>query len=496
MKRDRLGRFLSPGAARQRGGLGGGASGGGRARGRPARSCGLSADGTAVAAAEDGAEEAGPGRALAMGHCRLCHGKFSSRSLRSISGRGSGESVGRTPPGERIFIRDFQRLLGVPVLQDPALSPFVCKNCHAQFYQCHSLLSSFLQRVNASPTRRQKACAKAGTQPQTAAEEGTCPGDLVTWSPQCLQALVGWVHGHAADCGALPNLQRTLSSEYCGVIQAVWACSQGHDYVMDTDSGCGALVLDSTLAVKWEWDKETAPHLTPSWGPHPAGAALQHCQGRGTKAEAETEALPSMDVAQPPSDGSPVGPGQSPLPQPSPPPSGAPGQLSEKQVLSSTSDDRVKDEFSDLSEGDFLSDDERDKKQNAPSSDESFEPYPEKKVSSRKSEEAKHSEEPKTRKKPGPKPGWKKKFRCEREELPTIYKCPYQGCTAVYRGADGMKKHIKEHHEEVRERPCPHPGCNKVFMIDRYLQRHVKLIHTGVKSAGSSAGREPPSSTT
>lgn len=99
---------------------------------------------------------------------------------------------------------------------------------------------------------------------------------------------------------------------------------------------------------------------------------------------------------------------------------------------------------------------------------------------------------------------------CFREELPTIYKCPHQGCTAVYRGADGMKvrqtdgqgkaspahsgfpfrlvcvtslsreqKHIKEHHEEVRERPCPHPGCNKVFMIDRYLQRHVKLIHTG-----------------
>ncbi|KAL0150538.1 hypothetical protein M9458_054131, partial [Cirrhinus mrigala] len=68
------------------------------------------------------------------------------------------------------------------------------------------------------------------------------------------------------------------------------------------------------------------------------------------------------------------------------------------------------------------------------------------------------------------------------EELPTIYKCPHQGCTAVYRGADGMKKHIKEHHEEVRERPCPHPGCNKVFMIDRYLQRHVKLIHTEVRN--------------
>ncbi|XP_041445474.1 uncharacterized protein LOC108714052 isoform X4 [Xenopus laevis] len=60
----------------------------------------------------------------------------------------------------------------------------------------------------------------------------------------------------------------------------------------------------------------------------------------------------------------------------------------------------------------------------------------------------------------------------------TAYKFPYQGCTAVYRGSDDMKKHIKEHHEEVRERPCPHPGCNKVFMIDQYLQRHVKLIHT------------------
>uniref|UniRef100_A0A8C0TIY7 Zinc finger protein 276 n=1 Tax=Canis lupus familiaris TaxID=9615 RepID=A0A8C0TIY7_CANLF len=105
-------------------------------------------------------------------------------------------------------------------------------------------------------------------------------------------------------------------------------------------------------------------------------------------------------------------------------------------------------------------------------------------VSGKKSEskEAKKSEEPKIRKKPGPKPGWKNKLRCEREELPTIYKCPYQGCTAVYRGADGMKKHIKEHHEEVRERPCPHPGCNKVFMIDRYLQRHVKLIHTEVRN--------------
>ncbi|KAM6223838.1 zinc finger protein 276 [Rhynchocyon petersi] len=478
MKRDRLGRFLSPGAARQRGGPGGGPCGGGRTRGRPARSGGPSGDGTV--AADDGAEEAGSGRMLAMGHCRLCHGKFSSRSLHSISNKGPGESIGRASSGERIFIRDFQRLLGVPILQDPALSPFVCKNCHAQFYQCHSLLSSFLQRVNTSPTHRRKPCAKTGIQPRTASEKGMCPVDQVTWSPRCLQALVGWVHEHAASCAALPSLQRTLSSEYCGIIQAVWDCGQGHDYIMDTDSGCGAFMLDSTLAVKWEWDKETAPRLIPN----PAEAASLHSQGRETITEAEREVLPSTDTAQPPPDGTPVGPGQSPPHQPSPPLSGAPGQLKEKQVPSSASDDRVKDEFSDLSEGDFLSDDEHDKKQNTPSSDESFEPYPEKKASSRKSEstEANRPEEPKTRKKPGPKPGWKKKLRCEREELPTIYKCPYQGCTAVYRGADGMKKHIKEHHEEVRERPCPHPGCNKVFMIDRYLQRHVKLIHTEVRN--------------
>ncbi|XP_032709629.1 zinc finger protein 276 isoform X1 [Lontra canadensis] len=499
MKRDRLGRFLSPGAAGPRGGSGGGSgSGSGRTRGRPSRS-GPSVDEAAALVAarlgwglarargdpgEDGAEEAGTGRALAMGHCRLCHGKFSSRSLRSISGRAPGESSDRPPPGERVFIRDFQHLLGVAVHQDPALSQFVCKNCHAQFYQCHGLLKSFLQRVNVSPTGHRKTCTKVGAKPPPGAEEGACLVDLITSSPQGLRDLVAWVHGHAASCGALPNLQRTLSSEYCGVIQAVWGCDQGHDYTMDADSSCGALLLDSALAVKWTWDKEMAPWLTQHRGSNPTGAAPQSSQGRATTAPAETETLPNTDMAQPSSDVNPVGPGLGPPPQPSFPSSGAPGRLGEKQVPSSTSDDRVKDEFSDLSEGDIVSEDENDKKQNTQSSDESFEPYPEKKVSGKKSEskETKKSEEPKIRKKPGPKPGWKNKLRCEREELPTIYKCPYQGCTAVYRGADGMKKHIKEHHEEVRERPCPHPGCNKVFMIDRYLQRHVKLIHTEVRN--------------
>ncbi|KAM7233897.1 hypothetical protein CapIbe_016033 [Capra ibex] len=498
MKRDRLGRFLSPAASRQRGSSGRGSCGGGRARGRPARSGPDVAEAAAVVAArlgwgparpcgdtgQDGADEAGTARALAMGHCRLCHGKFSSRSLRSISGRAPGESSERPPPGDRVFIRDFQRLLGVAVHQDPALSQFVCKNCHAQFYQCHGLLTSFLQRVNVPPTGHRKPCAKVGVQPRMGPEEGACVVDLIASSPQGLRGLVGWVHRHAASCGALPSLQRTLSSEYCGVIRAMWGCDQGHDYTMDADSSCGALLLDSALGVKWTWDKDSAPRLPQYRGFSATGAAPQSSQGRAAAAGAETETLPSLDTSQLPSDGDPVGPGPGPPSQPSLPRGGDPGQLGEKQVPSPTSDDRVKDEFSDLSEGDYLSEDENDKKQNTQSSDESFEPYPGKKVSGRKSEskEAKKSEEPKIRKKPGPKPGWKGKPRCEREELPTIYKCPHQGCTAVYRGADGMKKHVKEHHEEVRERPCPHPGCNKVFMIDRYLQRHVKLIHTEVRN--------------
>lgn len=77
MKRDRLGRFLSPGTARQRGSSGG-SCGSGRSRGRPSRTGGASADGAATLAAaqlswgstrscgdtgEDGTDEAGGFRA-------------------------------------------------------------------------------------------------------------------------------------------------------------------------------------------------------------------------------------------------------------------------------------------------------------------------------------------------------------------------------------------------------------------------------------------------
>ncbi|XP_052541591.1 zinc finger protein 276 [Tympanuchus pallidicinctus] len=508
MKRDRRGRFLAA--------AGGSAAASPESRRRPAARGSAEGEagpeptaGWAPVAAEDsawarpgGAAEAGIGRALSTGYCRLCHGKFSSRSLRNAFGKVPvmGENSEKQRRVDQVFFTDFQRLVGVAVRQDPALPQFVCKKCHAQFYKCRSVLRTFIQRVNASPTGHIKSKGKSGAAPAQPGVEGgaSCLVDLITSSPQCLHSLVTWAHAHAGGCQSVPSLQSVLSSEYCGIIRAVWGCGDGHDYIMDTDSDCSTVLVDNALAVKREWNKNVAQRLTDNGADNAEAVSApkaQHapvrttpCQqpaNKGTTSvplKLENEPAPDRDSSDSQLDNT-ASLQEKALPQPLSPLSSATGQLSGKQVLSATSDERVKDEFSDLSEGDFLSDDEMEKR-NMQSSDDSFEPYPEKKVSSKKSDgkEAKKAEEPKVRKKPGPKPGWKKKIKCEREELPTIYKCPYQGCTAVYRGADGMKKHIKEHHEEVRERPCPHPGCNKVFMIDRYLQRHVKLIHTEVRN--------------
>ncbi|XP_061200117.1 zinc finger protein 276-like isoform X3 [Neopsephotus bourkii] len=447
---------------------------------------------------------AGIGRALSTGYCRLCHGKFSSRSLHNAFGKVSvmGENSEKQCCVDQVFFMDFQRLVGVAVRQDPTLPQFVCKKCHAQFYKCQSILRTFIERVNTSPTDHAKSKGKSSmVQAQLGMEGSTsCMVDPITSSLQCLHSLVSWTHRHAGSCASVPSLQSVLSSEYCGIIRAIWGCSSGHDYIMDTDSYCSTVLVNSTLSVKQEWNKNksTTQHLTDNGAeadnakavsaPKPQHASVrtaphQQPANKGTTSvplNMKNESLQNRDSFHLQLD-SMVSLQETALPQPASPLSSTTGQLSGKQILSATLDERVKDEFSDLSEGDFLSDDGNEKR-NVQSSDDSFEPYPEKNISSKKSnvKEVKKAEEPKTRKKPGPKPSWKKKIKCEREELPTIYKCPYQGCTAVYRGADGMKKHIKEHHEEVRERPCPHPGCNKVFMIDRYLQRHVKLIHTGV----------------
>lgn len=164
--------------------------------------------------------------------------------------------------------------------------------------------------------------------------------DLITSSPRCLHSLVGWVHEHATSCGSLPNLQRTLSSEYCSIIKTVWGCDQGHDFTMDTDSSCRGLFLDNALAVKWAWNRETSPQLAQNPESNPVGAASQLYPSRRTTVGAETKTLPNVDVALLHSHGDSVGLGPGLHTQPNMAPSEAPGQLGEKQVLSSTSDDR------------------------------------------------------------------------------------------------------------------------------------------------------------
>uniref|UniRef100_A0A8C9PB71 Zinc finger protein 276 n=1 Tax=Spermophilus dauricus TaxID=99837 RepID=A0A8C9PB71_SPEDA len=402
-----------------------------------------------------------------MGHCRLCHGKFSSRSLRSISDRAPGESSERPSPGERVFIRDFQRLLGVAVHQDPALSQFICKNCHTQFYQCHSLLRSFLQRVNVTPTGHRKPCAKVGAQPPTVAEEGArlAPGACTAWWGGCTD-----MRPAAGPCPAFRGHcppSTAASSRLCGA--AIRATTTPWTPTPAAEPSC--------WTVHWQSSGPGArrrPQGSPrTRHPAPLGWPFSSPRAEGPQLGLRPRCHPAWIRPHLPQMAALWGLGQAPHHSPAFPPARPQGNWVRSRF-------RLQPRMI----GDFLSEDENDKQQSTQSSDESFEPYPEKKVSGKKSEskEAKKAEEPKPRKKPGPKPGWKQQLRCEREELPTIYKCPYQGCTAVYRGADGMKKHIKEHHEEVRERPCPHPGCNKVFMIDRYLQRHVKLIHTEVRN--------------
>uniref|UniRef100_A0A670Z1S1 Zinc finger protein 276 n=1 Tax=Pseudonaja textilis TaxID=8673 RepID=A0A670Z1S1_PSETE len=238
------------------------------------------------------------------GFCRLCHGKFSSRSLRNAFAKVPvlSEDAEKQRRLDQVFFTDFQRLVGVAVQQDPSLPPFVCKKCHAQFYKCRSILKAFIQKVNLSP-------------------EGTVDPD-----PQCLHQLVRWSHGHAENCPMAPSLQSVLSSKYCGIIRAVWGCAEGHNYIMSTDSDCSTLLVDSALAVQWEL--KDAP---------------QHVIGNGVASDNSGTAIPSLQ------------PQTSAWVSPPPfwvtlsvPPLGRP---SEKLALSAASDERVKDAFSDLSEG-------------------------------------------------------------------------------------------------------------------------------------------------
>ncbi|XP_041746985.1 zinc finger protein 276 [Coregonus clupeaformis] len=407
---------------------------------------------------ENISKKSGMGR-LSTAFCRLCHGKFSPRRLRHAFDKWPGELEevpDQAEPAQSplLFYTDFQRLVGVPLNRDPRLSQFVCKNCHTKFYKCHTILLTFLQRVNLLPSvnvhtrdRKSSECSQSTVGPSLLSS--SIPSD-----PKCLHSLVSWAHHHAEDCRSCPDLKEVLEGQCWGSVRAVWGCVDGHSYMMDTQTRANPGHNGS--------DPQLEGEEQPRGNRTPVNTTMAQLSPDATP---QTQSSINTDATNTSADEFVFGK-ETPSPAPAP-------------LMDRTGD-------IDLSDRNMSSEDELEEKRKNGSSDELFEPYPEKKVASPKKrtrrKEAKTPKEPKVRKKPGPKPGWKKPIKSEREELPNIYKCPYQGCSAVYRGADGMKKHIKEHHEEVRERPCPHPGCNKVFMIDRYLQRHVKLIHTEVRN--------------
>ncbi|KAM4553811.1 zinc finger protein 276 isoform 2-T2 [Fundulus diaphanus] len=401
-----------------------------------------------------------PSGRLSTAVCRLCHGKFSPRSLRHAFNRWPQESLellGSAAQSPLLFHTDFQRLVGVQLDRDPQLSEFICKKCHTKFYKCHSILIRFLQRVNLPPVG--KGNRKNVKCPNSSANNTPGAPTSFTSDPKCLHSLVSWAHRHGEACRSCPDLKEVLEGQCWGSVKAVWGCVDGHRYIMDAQCATaslpghkvecrrGALRIRKDEAVMSEEEgldeeEESAGDervLDGNQPSHPAGTEQNLVQDDWTGSKEFPEEAPSPAAAL---------------------------------------QDRTAD--SDLSDRGISEEELEANRRGAPSDEELFAPFLNKTLNNtnKRRQSTKSSEEPRVRKKPGPKPGWKNKFKPKGEELPNIYKCPYQGCTAVYRAPDGLKKHIKEHHEDMRERPCPHPGCNKVFMIDRYLQRHVKLIHT------------------
>uniref|UniRef100_A0A3P9H419 Zinc finger protein 276 n=1 Tax=Oryzias latipes TaxID=8090 RepID=A0A3P9H419_ORYLA len=417
---------------------------------------------------------------LSAAVCRLCHGKFSPRSLRNAFNklpRDSPDTVGAATQSPLLFHSDFQRLVGVRLDRDPRLSEFICKKCHAKFYKCHGILIRFLQRVNIPPVGKENLKIQKNAKcPESTMNYSSKTPSSFTSDPKCLHSLVSWAHHHGEACRFCPDLKEVLEGQCWGSVKAVWGCVDGHRYIMDTrytpppclsraeslkggDLGRG--IGDGELSGEDEEQDDEEEKQPPGNGRTSSEDVSSQRQSGLPAAAVQTQnSAPdewtgsSEDCAGPEETTSP-----------------APAQLEDQTADSDLSDRVVSEEECEEGTKGSLSDEEM------------FEPYAEKRARrvngpDKRRQSLKSTEEPKVRKKPGPKPGWKNKFKPKGEELPNIYKCPYQGCTAVYRAPDGLKKHIKEHHEDMRERPCPHPGCNKVFMIDRYLQRHVKLIHT------------------
>ncbi|XP_072452200.1 zinc finger protein 276 isoform X2 [Chiloscyllium punctatum] len=456
-------------------------------------------------------------------YCRLCHGRFSSRSLHNVFAKVPllETNPERQRRAQQTFCTDFQKLVGVGVRQDPSLPQYICRKCHAQFYKCRSILRNYIQRVNTSPVssaqrgQESSRCA-ASTKSSPVPSLSQSPLDnsisdyfkwmlndgVVTASPQCLQVLVTWAHRHGSSCGSLPNVQSVLSAEYRGVVGAVWGCPEGHSYILDVHSNQKVALNEIPCPHSKTNDsmkEKTVGNVIPL--PPQNGTDVENGEsGSICKLQPVPVSLWSSDshpctysgvVSQPvdvdnseyllskdmflhvDSDSTECSWEKVQL-QDAMQVLNSKDQIDCNKASCSIKDDIADGlESSDLSDRYLSSEDDGEEKVKNGSSDECFQPYWEKnKLPTLKCD----SKE--VKKTPGQRRIRKSKSNCEREDFPTMHRCQYKGCCAVYRGADGLKKHMKERHEEVRERPCPHPGCNKVFMIDRYLQRHVKLVHT------------------
>nr|XP_015820843.2 zinc finger protein 276 isoform X1 [Nothobranchius furzeri] len=415
-----------------------------------------------------------PSGRLSTAVCRLCHGKFSPRSLRHAFNRWPQDSLEMVDESDAtsqpplLFHTDFQRLVGVQLDRDPRLSEFICKKCFAKFYKCHNILIRFLQRVNLPPVGKENLQSRKNSKCQESSliHSSGSPSSI-TSDPKCLHSLVSWAHHHGEACRSCPDLKEVLRGQCWGSVKTVWGCIDGHRYIMDTTASYPTHTVNSSRGVfkvdnsdggisgeeePGQRDEEEEPCGIERTSAGDLDSLVEQNLLSGT---AETQ-----NTAQDEWTGS------------------SEGRKEARSLTAAPLQDRAAD--SDLSDR-AISEDELENRRGGLSDEEVFEPHSHKRarrLNIKRRQSPKSPEEPRARKKPGPKPGWKNKFKPKGEELPNIYKCPYQGCTAVYRAPDGLKKHIKEHHEDMRERPCPHPGCNKVFLIDRYLQRHVKLIHT------------------
>lgn len=86
-----------------------------------------------------------------------------------------------------------------------------------------------------------------------------------------------------------------LSSEYCGIIRAMWGCGEGHDYVMSTDSDCSSLLVDTALSVKRDLPKAAAAQLDAG-----NGVAADRVVGTAATAPEPQQSLARTGASRPP----------------------------------------------------------------------------------------------------------------------------------------------------------------------------------------------------